>query len=117
MTTPHDSKFIVFKRSDFNDMLTLAHGQLTVTGATKVLEEGAVDDAVVIRRQDVFAPPALDAYANAIMAAVEISLEVSGHVGGIDEDPEPVKRLREIADYFHAQAEEAYANSQRKVPD
>lgn len=70
----------------------------------------ALTDAVVIRLQDVFAPPALDAYANSITVAIEM-------MQGLDDaDPIKVKRLREIASYFHEQARISW-ETERKVPD
>jgi len=71
-----------------------------------------VEDAVVIRRQDVFAPPALDAYANAIQCVVEaMSTQAS--------EPRTFQlmgRLQYIADYFHEQAAKSWSE-QRKLPD
>jgi hypothetical protein len=65
-----------------------------------------VPDAVVIRRQDVFAPPALDAYANAITVVIE-----SGCLAIEDR-----RRLQGVADYFHDQAAKSWSE-QRKLPD
>lgn len=103
-----DGKYITFKRTEFNAFMNNLLAQLPsgdevrVTGAT--LE---VQDAVVIRRQDVFAPPALDAYANLIEAALQIAR---------DTDSEEHEQLVNIADYFHQQAAEAWV-TQRKLPD
>jgi hypothetical protein len=92
-----DNKYIVFKRSEW--------GQ--VAGPAQ-----EVEDAVVIRRQDVFAPPALDAYANAIQVVIEtLQLDAS--------EPrtfELMGRLQYIADYFHDQAAKSWSE-QRKLPD
>lgn len=90
-----DEKYIVFKRVDN-------------TGGINIYGE-PLEDAVVIRKQDVFAPPALDAYANSIMVVIE-ALKVTGSEPGL------VPRLQKIADYFRAQAEDAY-DMQRKLPD
>ena len=65
-----------------------------------------VNDAVVIRRQDIFAPPALDAYANSIMVAMSLT----------DGSDARLRRLQEIADYFHEQADISW-NSKRRIPD
>lgn len=69
-----------------------------------------IRDGVVIRRQDVFAPPALDAYANAILTALQLdSMSTT--------EPNPrATQLGEIADYFHEQAELAW-HTDRKLPD
>jgi hypothetical protein len=125
-----DQKYIVFKRNDFYEMM----GKLalppyfgeTGTGRKEVAgkhwncapiaeeikataERTCLPDAVVIRRQDVFAPPALDAYANAIQVVVEMSQGSS--VNGAS-----LEHLREVADYFHEQACKAW-ECQRKLPD
>jgi hypothetical protein len=106
---PKDEKYVVFKREEWNaflgectDALPAGHG---------VIDPDAIEDAVVIRRQDVFAPPALDAYANAILIAVE-ALKKAG-------DLELLQRadtLVTIADYFHQQATAAWL-SHREFPD
>ena len=73
-----------------------------------------VDDAVVIRRQDVFAPPALDAYANAIQTTLEALR--AGDVAGEVTVPAICARLQGIADYFSDQAAKSWTE-QRKLPD
>ena len=83
------SKYIVFKRDEF-----MAEG----TAAE-------LEDAVVIRRQDIFAPPALDAYANAMTCVIEASA-----------DDRMRRQLQPIADYFHDQAAKAWTE-ERKLPD
>lgn len=66
-----------------------------------------VRDAVVIRRQDIFAAPALDAYANSILIAAEILGE------GSDDYP----RLLDTANFFHDQASRSWQTPNRKLPD
>lgn len=97
------SKYIVFKQDEFdrwanslgeNDMERMPLG---------------LQDAVVIRRQDVFAPPALDAYANAMQTCVEVLCNGSKPTG-------TAERLQDIADYFHDQAAKSWTE-QRKLPD
>lgn len=85
-----DDKYVVFKREDW---LRNEFPQ-------------PLEDAVVIRRQDKFAPPALDCYANAITMVVEAG---NLHWGAR-------QRLQQIADYFHDQAAKAWTES-RKLPD
>lgn len=104
-----DEKYIVFNREKFLFMM-------------KVIEQRwdetiVIDDAVVIRKQDVFAPPALEAYSNAIQCVIE-ALEHTQKEYGVA-DPELAKqivKLRLIADYFKAQADDAY-DFQRGLPD
>ncbi|PYS90464.1 MAG: hypothetical protein DMF62_04695 [Acidobacteria bacterium] len=96
-----DEKYIVFNREEFD------FWHLKYLSDIDICEP--VRDAVVIRKQDVFAPPALDAYANAILVVVE-ALKVTGSEPGL------VPRLLKISDYFRLQAEDAY-DMQRKLPD
>lgn len=101
---PVDDKYIVFKRDEFTNWL------YTVNPGPGI---DPVMDAVVIRRQDVFAPPALDTYANGIQIAIEAMLGV----GTDNPSPIPgVHRLQDIADYFHRQAAASW-QSVRKLPD
>lgn len=67
----------------------------------------SIADGVVIRRQDSFAPPALDAYANSIQVALSLVSDTT--------DPR-MQHLQEIADYFHEQAHISW-NSYRRLPD
>lgn len=95
-----DNKYVVFKREDWDK----AEGQ-----EDWPWWENLVTDAVVIRRQDIFSAPALDAYANSIRAA----LAVLEHDGG----PSVISgQLQDIADYFSEQAAKAWIE-QRKLPD
>lgn len=96
-------KYVVFKREDFKQW---------IEEWPEVAEDSppAILDAVVIRRQDKFAPPALDAYANAIQCVLEM-------VGDdVKMDIETYSRLQQIADYFHEQAVAAW-DAKRKLPD
>ena len=111
-------KYITMKRSDFYVMMGYLalppwrdeQGNLVGTDwnsaafAEEIQREVAaveIKDAVVIRRQDVFASPCLFTYANMISL-------VAKSIG----DPE----LQRIADYFHDQAVLA-ADEGRKFPD
>ena len=80
----NEDKYIVFKRDVF---------ERTITGNTKVRYENiAIQDAVVIRRQDKFASPCLLTYAAMISMVAE-------------EQSDKVRKdeLQAIADYFHQQ--------------
>ena len=126
-----DQKYIVFKRDAFYEMMgrlalpphygQTATGKVERAGAhwdcapiAEAIKEDAertcLADAVVIRRQDVFAPPALDAYANAIQCVIETMTHGFGASG------ERMLHLKEVADYFHEQACKAW-DAQRKLPD
>ena len=96
-----DQKYVVFKREEWE-----AIAADTGTATRNEFLRSAVEDAVVIRRQDVFAPAALEGYANAITVALSMA----------DPSTPQAKRLREIADYFHGQATVAW-DTHRKIPD
>jgi hypothetical protein len=93
---PTDDKYATFKLAD---QIQVTDGYITF----KVMD--ALKDAVVIRRQDLFASPCLDVYARtiAIVAARESDKEVKAELLG-------------IADYFQRQAELA-AEEGWKLPD
>lgn len=103
-----DEKFVVFKRDEFESWASRAVP--TFSMEVPVLPRG-VDDAVVIRRQDMFAASALDTYADSISVAISVMGMCSDdNVNGT------VSRLQRIADYFRAQAELA-RDTHGKVPD
>lgn len=107
-----DNKFIVFNRDEFYKALYSVEMQ----AALDIFPE-SLADAVVIRRRDVFAPPALDAYANNIVSTIEALKSVKDRVGKLPMSINiSLDRLQEIADYFHAQANLAWQEN-RKLPD
>jgi len=122
-----DGKYIVFKRQEFFELMGelglppfVGHEEASAKWdcapmAQRIAERAAqtcLHDAVVIRRQDVFAAPALEAYANAIQTVIEaMSVE-----GVVLEDGVSVETLREVADYFHEQASKSYDTPGRKLP-
>lgn len=96
-----EGKYITFKRDEFEKWLA---PQEPVPSLPQ-----AVMDAVVIRRQDVFSPPAFDAYANAIQVVIEILTQGTESSGKTAD-------LRQTADYFSEQAAKAW-QERRKLPD
>jgi hypothetical protein len=98
------SKYIVFKREDWD--------QLQQESPECDPEEFILEDAVVIRLQDIFAESALFAYAASIRTSCEI-LEVA--LGDVDQAL--VDNLNETADYFMACGEQASKSLKRKIPD
>jgi len=92
-----DDKYIVFKSDEFFAQTS----GLPVALWTSI----AVPDAVVIRRQDKFASPALATYSSMIAVAVSLI-----------EDDEKRKELLRVADYFEHQAQLA-ADEGHKLPD
>lgn len=99
-------KYVVFNREDFFQVIgdVMSH-ELSGEDLRQRVKEVEISDAVVIRQQDVFAPPALDAYANGI----NVALSLTG--------PGPVaSHLRTLADYFHSKAAQSWQMT-RKIPD
>jgi hypothetical protein len=96
-----DNKYVVFKREDWEkECKVTVFAHLT-----------PVDDAVVIRLQDQFAPPALDAYANNIQMVIEGLLATGSPPSSI-----LMADLQRAADYFHNAAQESWG-IKRKMPD
>lgn len=107
----NDEKYIVFKRKEFITKMNALRLEVDQSIVSHI-QSGAIDDAVVIRRQDVFAPPALDAYANSITIVIEVLKKSNPDITteGL------IKGLRDAADYFHEQARESW-QTVRKLPD
>jgi hypothetical protein len=91
-----DDKYVTFKRDDLYEALK---GQPISVAALEI------KDAVVIRRQDFFASPALAGYAASIAIAIQLT-----------DDPKRAQQLRYVADYFERQSELA-ADEGWKLPD
>ena len=104
-----DEKYIVFKRSEFFELLgefglppwrdhdgELIGVKVDANALTELMirkvGEVELDDAVVIRRQDLFASPALMTY------AAMISIVARNYP-----DVEVAQQLLAISDYFHRQ--------------
>lgn len=102
-----DQKFITFKRPEMEKWMA--------NNPSPGLPS-PVPDAVVIRRQDKFAPPALDAYSNSILVAIEMFMDSGMGDQMNDKQEATLNRLQEIADYFHEAAVASWT-SQRKLPD
>jgi len=94
-----DDKYIVFRKPE---ALLVSDGFITF----KV--DSVVPDAVVIRRQDLFASPALASYAASIAIAIRVA---ESH-----QDMALVSQLLRVADYFQRQSELA-ADEGWKLPD
>jgi hypothetical protein len=116
--TISDGKYVVFKVDDFYQfVINLWNTHWSKDGDQTTVEEAAkpyvVMDGVVIRRQDVFAAPALYAYSNAILVAIEVMKSLDLQYGEMDE---VIDHLMAKSDYFAMQAELS-ADTPRKVPD
>lgn len=103
-----DTKYACFKAHDFISARDDASDE--AKQVLQRLQNKRLHDSVVIRLQDRFAPPALDAYANSITIAIE-TLDAAGI------DGEVVDRLKKVADYFHERAAESWQRDDRKLPD
>lgn len=100
-----DEKYVVVKKEN-------VVGRGTTQTPFMLLAGDVLEDAVVIRTGDVFAGPALHAYASNIQVAVSILAE---HRPDVD-----LAGMRAAADYFHERAEEAdelAASRSVKTPD
>lgn len=108
--SPVDHKYIVFKRDEFNKRVQQG---LTPLDANVVL------DAVVIRRQDMAAPPLLDAYSNFYLAVKDIlvTLSENGQESLFNQSQlnERIRKCDELAQYFHEQATASW-DTHRKFP-
>jgi hypothetical protein len=92
---PDDAaKYVVFKLDDW---------------VTDGMDAKALEDAVVIRLKDPFAPTALFTYCNTIMSVVEL---MSDTMSDADQ-----QRMIDVADYFHQQACESQKIPNKRLPD
>ena len=115
-----DEKYIVFKRDDWEAFLG---EDLPAVEDLSVPEP--IEDAVVIRRQDLFAASALDAYSDSIGVSIDVAESLRSRILAAAKGRAPdevrhlddaLKRLRGIRDYFKAQADQARADG-GKIPD
>jgi hypothetical protein len=111
MESVDPDKYITFKRDDFDAMLQpQAMNFATAEQVFSGLRSMALPDAVVIRRQDLFAGPALHSYAAAISIAARLARsngtaqlnEVS--LDDTIESAKAIRHMQSVADYFHDQA-------------
>jgi hypothetical protein len=114
-----DQKYVVFKKEDLinfvSEILDEEDQSKTFELLLRAVDAWKLEDAVVIRQQDEFAPPALDGYANSITAATRVIRNAQGNGMPVDMWS-MVRQLEGIADYFHQAAVESW-NTQRKIPD
>lgn len=106
-----DEKYIVFKREEWEKKMNALLLEVPQEIVADV-RAGAIQDATVIRCQDIFAAPALSAYADAITTTLEITdlfpREANGQVRAA---------LLKSADFFRDRAEEARGWPSKKLPD
>lgn len=103
---PQDEKYIVFKRDEFNKCMNALMLEVD-SSIPQDITKRQLHDAVVIRKHDVFAGPALHTYAAGITLAASMI-----------EDEHTRRRLNKIAHYFHESAVDADSMiSDGKLPD
>lgn len=93
-----DDKYVTFKREELE-------AQLSGLPVAPLIGSIEIRDAVVIRRQDYFASPALAGYAASIAIAIRLT-----------DDDKLRAALMPVADYFQRQSELA-ADEGWKLPD
>lgn len=108
-----DDKYAVFKIGDWIEEWKQHQDPGDAPHPLTDLQRKRLDDAVVIRTQDVFAGPALHAYAANISTAISVIKSLPIDAIEIDE---AVARLQSIADHFHEAALEA-DDKVGKIPD
>lgn len=101
-----NDKYVVFKAKEFDDWLA---------SDMKAPIPVALHDAIVIRRQDIFAGPGLFAYANAIQTAIDLMGQDMSALAGWELNQ--MARLEELRDFFWEQAMMASHEERKKVPD
>lgn len=97
-------KYVTFKRDEFEEAKRAGSGRMYNTPQE-------VEDAVVIRRQDIFAAPAFRAYSATIASSLVVAAKIVAPGMVIHNTG-----LERISRYFEGQAELSEAED-RKVPD
>lgn len=105
-----NDKYVVFKREEWEESMGTYASQQRSRGYPVPLPD-EIDDAVVMRRQDVFAAPLFRIYANSIAASMVVAAKLVAP--GLHLKSEG---LSKIAAYFQRQAELS-EEEDRKVPD
>lgn len=100
-------KYIVFKVEDFDNFVEKAHDQ----GFADYILPPEIEDAEVIRGQDIAAAPIFHTYASMILSYRQI---LASRVGIQQSEQQDLIR---IADHFHLAAVKAEGNPNRRLPD
>lgn len=103
-------KYVVFKRSDWNEFAEQVRQIHHADELAFELAEKGLTEAVVIRLKDVFAEGALNSYSSAVLTTIDV-LRMAP-----DANVSLLEHLRDLADYFAGCAEKAHKLS-KKVPD
>lgn len=106
-----DRKYVVIKKSDLDEYLDTWEGTLGGSPALRSdLESIDLQDAEVIRGQDLTAASIFYHYASTLQSYAEILEQAEGVSNR-------VKHLREVADYFFEAAHRSEQRQDRKLPD
>jgi hypothetical protein len=114
-----NDKYVVFKRDEFNEWARVMHDAVEEVAEGKELNlrvhlnQISLQDAVVIRKQDVFAAPGLYGYAASIQTAIEVAQRLDP--SSLTEEEQ--WRLEALRDFFFEQGHEAAEHSPKKIPD
>lgn len=107
-------KYVVFKAEDWDRWVTALGEVPELHTYFREYGPNELDDAVVLRKQDVFTSSALYEYAGQIRTTVEIIEKLLAR----QESPEVfLHGLRELANSFTEEAEDAEVGGERKLPD
>ncbi len=101
-------KYVVFKVTDWEHFLHTSEGSVEDVNA---LANQEVDDAEVIRGQDITSGPIFHTYASTLIAMRDLCI-IQGVI-----TPKQSDHLLDIADHFHHAAVNAEANLNKRLPD
>ena len=108
-----NDKYIVFKSDAFH-----AWNKARLEGDIHLTILQSLDDAVVIRKQDIFAGPGLHAYAAAIQTGLELLFrQLPPEHEMTLEAAHEIEYLTRLRDFFFEQAVEAEHAEGKKLPD
>lgn len=107
----NNDKYVVFRKSEFDRMMQALHLEAPASVVNHIRGQ-ALDDAIVIRKKDTFAPTALYAYATGVLSAIEIM----ENTHSVIPDPGTLDHLRDLADFFASQADDA-RQLHGRIPD
>lgn len=102
-------KYVVMKRDDFERRMSALLLEVDESIVQDIRSQ-ALQDAVVIRKKDTFAPSALYTYATSVLTALDV-MQDAGRLTDAERG-----RLQELADFFAGEADHARQIAGR-IPD
>lgn len=115
--TMQNDKYLVFKREEFMEFIQELIDRNIDPAATTPKTIGALEDAIVIRRQDVFAAPGLYAYAHTIQTFIDaINFSEDWYAAMHSRTPD-IEKLEQLRDFFAEMAMMAEQYPSKKIPD